>query len=195
VSILDVMKLDLETVMIFWRQNLGKGLAFLALPLGNVILFDFTNIILGSVISKEFVAELSLIRISTGVIRQFSSAILTSYSPVLSQAIFSANAHVIRRLQNRIRFTLLVAISMISGLLLISSNLIFEHYFKETTLLSRPIFVLFAVSVVLDIPWNYRSTFLFAANLHQGIAKRFLLSSLLAIISVFFLAPAMGFYE
>ena len=193
VSLFKVIKLNVDEIFLFLQHNIGKGLAFFALPVGYIILFDFSNVILGSVISKEFVAELSLLRISTGIIRQFSSAILASYSPSLSQAIFSGDARVLMRLHQRMRLTLIVTISIISVLLLFSSNLIFSYYFKGATLLSIPIFLLFALSVILDIPWNYRSTLLFAANMHEGIAKRFLLSSVLAVVAIYFLGPLLGF--
>lgn len=193
-SPLKVIRSNLKEITIFFKQNIGKGVGFLSLPIGYLVLFDFSNVILGSVISREFVAELSLLRISTGVIRQFSSAILTSYSPVVSQAIFSQDVRILKLLQKRMRFTLILTISIISALLLISSNFIFSYYFKGTTLLSFPIFVIFAISVIIDIPWNYRSTFLFAANMHEGVAMRFLLSSVLAIVAVYYLGPLMGIF-
>jgi hypothetical protein len=192
VSIISLLEIKIHDMSYFLRNNIRKGIGFLALPIGYLLLFDISNIILGTLVSKEFVGELSLLRISTGIIRQFSSAVLASYSPVLSEAIFSMDWKILKKIQARMRLTLIVTISFICALLMISSNLIVDWYFQDAETLSVSIFVIYIFCTVIDIPWVYRATFLFSANLHEGIAIRFLLSSFLALVVVYFLGPLLG---
>lgn len=178
----------------FLKLNLRKSLGFLAMPVGSLLLFDASNLILGVLMSKEFVASLSLLRISTGVIRQFSSAILTSYSPTLSREIFSGNKLKLLILKSQIRNRLIFSTVILFSILVLASDLIISEYFKNAPLITPLIFIVFLLSVAIDVPWNYRSAFLFAANEHEGVAKRFLLSSLIGIVSLFYLAPKFGLF-
>lgn len=178
----------------FLRLNLRKGFGFLAMPLGYLILFDASNLILGLIMSKEFVATLSLLRISTGVIRQFSSAVLTSYSPTLSSELFLGNRLKVLSLKSRMRTLLICSTLVLFTILTLCSDLIVSEYFKDAPLINSYIFIIFLISVAVDVPWNYRSIFLFAVNEHEGVAKRFILSSLIGTCSLFYLAPEFGFF-
>ena len=180
---------SVKEIVDFLQLNLRKGLGFLAMPVGFLLLFDASNLILAVLMSKEFVASLSLLRISTGVIRQFSSAIITSYSPILSREIFSGNKLELLSLKSQIRNRLIFSTVILFSTLALASDLIISEYFKNAPLVTPFIFIVFLISVAIDVPWNYRSAFLFAANEHEGVAKRFLLSSLIGIISLFYLAP------
>lgn len=193
-SIREATQRSLKEICIFLRSNLRKGLGFLAMPVGYLILFDVSNLILNALMSTEFVASLSLLRISTGVIRQLSSAILTSYSPSLSREIFSGNTHNLLSLKSQLRNRLIIGTVVLFSILALASDLIISEFFRNAPLVTPFIFVVFLTSVAIDVPWNYRSAFLFAANEHEGVAKRFLLSSLLAIISLFYLAPKFGLF-
>jgi O-antigen/teichoic acid export membrane protein len=178
----------------FFLLNLRKGLGFLAMPVGSVLLFDASNLILAALMSKEFVATLSLLRISTGIIRQFSSAILTSYSPSLSREIFSGNKLKLLSLKSQVRNRLILSTAILFSILALASDLIITEYFKNAPLVTLLIFIAFLISVAIDVPWNYRAAFLFAANEHEGVAKRFLLSSLIGAASLFYLAPKFGLF-
>ena len=94
---------SLRDIALFLQENLRKGLGFLAMPVGYLILFDASNLILGAIMSKEFVATLGLLRISSGVIRQFSSAVLTSYSPTLSSELSLGNKRRVFSIKSRMR--------------------------------------------------------------------------------------------
>ena len=183
---------SVKEIVDFLHLNLRKGFGFLAMPVGSLLLFDGSNLILGVIMSKEFVASLSLLRISTGVIRQLSSAILTSYSPTLSREIFSGNKIQLLSLKSQIRNRLIFSTLIPFSILALASDFIISEYFKNAPLITPLIFIVFLLSVAIDVPWNYRSVFLFAANEHEGIAKRFLLSSLIGVVSLFYLAPKFG---
>ena len=186
------LEIKWNALFLFARRNLKEGLFFLVMPLGNLLLFDGSNIVLGLYISKEFVAELNLLRISTGVIRQFSSAVLTSYSPYISHAMYSNDSSMIHKLRTRIRSLLLIGVGAISLGLVVMTNFLFSNFFKNSALISTTVFYIFLVSVILDIPWNFRASFIFAVNRHVKISMGFLTSSLLALLFVYPLAQNLG---
>lgn len=192
VSLFCVLRVNTCEYLTFGRNNLKKGILFLAVPLGNLILFDGSNIILGIFVSKQFVAELSILRISTGVIRQFSSAVLASYSPAVSHAIFSRDQDNLDKLRKRMRVILVLGITFLSIGILISMQFLFEHFFVKISLISIPVFLIFLFSVLLDVPWNFRATFLFAVNEHAEIAKKFIISSVIALIVIYPLVANLG---
>lgn len=192
ISLFRVLRVNACEYLTFGRNNLKKGVLFLAVPIGNLLLFDGSNIILGTFVSKQFVAELSILRILTGIIRQFSSAVLTSYSPAISHAIFSRDQDNLDKLRKRMRFILILGISLLSIGLLIAVQFILEHLFVNASLITIPVFLIFLSSVILDVPWNFRATFLFAVNEHAEIAKKYMISSIIALIVMYPLVANLG---
>ena len=191
-SIHYALRIRFIDVVTFFRHNVKKGVYFLGIPIGNLLLFDGSNIILGLLVSKNLVAEINLLRISTGVIRQVSSAVLSSYGPALSQAIFLADRNKFDLLRKKMKKTLFVSVSICSFGLMMGSQVLLKFFFAGSDAITLFIFMIFLISVLVDIPWNFRSTFLFAANEYIEISNRFLLTSILALISLVPLVNIFG---
>lgn len=194
ISFRSLFRMRISQNILFLRENLSAGLHFLFLPIGYMILFDGTNIILGIFISEEFVAAVSLLRIATGIFRQLTSAVLTSFYPSLSQVIFGGNLKELSRLHKKMGKLLLIFTSLLAFAFLISLDLIMSKFLSESSMVTKSVCIFFLFTVMIDIPWNFRASFLFASNSHIKLAKYFLLSSIVAILIVYPLASNLNLY-
>ena len=113
---------------------------------------------------------------------------------MLSQAIFSGNLSELSRLHKKMGKLLTFSIFSLAFLFLISLELIFSKFLYKSPLISKPICIFFLFTVLLDIPWNFRATFLFVSNNHIKLGQYFLLSSVISILILYPLASRFGLY-
>ncbi len=171
-----------------------KGLYYQAFPLGNAILLQGQVLVVQWLLGPASVAVFSTARTLVRVISQGLEIVNHSVWPEMSLLFGSRNMGRIAVLhRSSVMFSLGLSIVSVS-LFFVSGPSLYALASGNTLMADRPLLSCFLVAVPLNALWYTSSMVQLACNRHEGIAKRYLASTLIALAAAILLTRSMGIF-
>ena len=169
-----------------------KSLYFQAFPLGNAVLLQGMILVVQWTLGPAAVAVYSTARTIVRVVSQGLETVNHSVWPEMSLQFGSGNLPRIAVLhRSSVMFSLGVSVVSASLLLLFGPGL-YALASGKTLTADRALLAAFLVSVPLNALWYTSSMVQLACNRHEGLSKRYLLSTCVAWAAGLLLAESMG---
>lgn len=166
-----------------WLKDLfRKGVAFQAFPLGNALLFQGNLLVVQAVLGPAAVALFGTARTLVRSVNQILTLIKHSIWPELSY-LFGAGDKVRTVRLHRVGVGMSVAIAFAGVLVLaLIGPFLYELWVGKTISLPKRLLLLFLLPIPFNALWITSSVVHYACNQHEGLAKRYLLASVLSLL-------------
>ncbi len=176
-----------------WFKDLfKKGVAFQAFPLGNALLFQGNLLVVQFVLGPAAVALFGTARTLVRSVNQVISLIMHSIWPELSYRFGSGDMVSSARL-HRIGVGLSVLAAGFGVLVLaIIGPYMYELWVGKTISLPLQLLLVFLLPIPFNALWITSSVVHSACNQHEGLAKRYLVATILSLLSCVVLAHFQG---
>jgi O-antigen/teichoic acid export membrane protein len=165
-----------------FRNLFRKGLAFQAFPLGNALIYQGNIIIVQLILGPVAVAIFGSVRTLVRSINQMLELINQVMWPELSILFGTGDLHKAARL-HRLGVVLSIGIAFIFVLALgVFGEKLFAVWTGGAFVLSKTLLLLFLLPILFNSLWFTSSVIHMASNNHEGLAVRYLVAMVLAVI-------------
>jgi O-antigen/teichoic acid export membrane protein len=181
---------SIETKM--FRILFRKGVAFQAFPLGNALLFQGNILIVQSVLGPVAVALFGTARTLVRSVNQVFELVNQIIWPEFSLLLGAGDYVKVRKLHR-----LGVLASIISACLCVVALGLFGQWIYglwtgKTISLSQPLLLIFLLPIPFNALWYTSSVVHMASNKHEGLAIRYLIATVIAVVACWLLAYSIG---
>jgi O-antigen/teichoic acid export membrane protein len=175
-----------------FRLLFKKGIAFQAFPLGNALLFQGNLLVIQGILGPVSVALFATTRTLVRSINQLMEMVNAIIWPELSILIGTNDLVKAARL-HRIGVGLTVISSVVCVLAMsVFGRSIYELWTGRAIGLPQQLLVLFLLPIIFNGVWYTSSVVHTSCNKHEGLAIRYLIASVLAIIACSVLSYYQG---
>ena len=170
----------------------GKGIAFQSIPLGNAILFQGSIVIVQLTLGPVSVAIYSTVRTVVRTVNQGLEVINQSILPEMTHLLAAKRLSQAAKL-HRSAVWLSIFVGVLGTIFLaFFGKSAFELWVGQKTILSWTLLLAFLVPIPFTSVWFSSSAVLLACNEIEGLAIRYLLASVLTLISCGLLSLRFG---
>ena len=158
-----------------------KGIAFQAFPLGNALIFQGNLLVVQTFLGPAAVALFGTARTLVRSVNQVLELVNQVIWPELSLLIGAGNFRDAARLH---RFS--VGMSLIAGLLSLTfigtvGQEIYAWWTAQNLVLPQDLLLLFLLPIPFNALWYTSSVVHMASNEHEGLAKRFMVATMVSV--------------
>jgi O-antigen/teichoic acid export membrane protein len=158
-----------------------KGMAFQAFPLGNALLFQGNLLIVQYMLGPIAVALFATVRTMVRSINQLVEIVNSSSWPEFSVLIGTNKLIKAARLHRIAVGFSVIAATICVFLLSIFGQTIYTLWTRKAIPLPQHLFVFFLLPIIFNAIWYTSSVVHTSSNKHEGLAIRYLISSILAL--------------
>jgi O-antigen/teichoic acid export membrane protein len=174
------------------RNLFKKGLAFQAFPLGNALIYQGNILVVQLILGPAAVAVFGSVRTLVRSINQMLELINQVMWPELSFLFGTGDLQKAARL-HRIGVVSSIVIAVFFMLVLgIFGEKLFSFWTGGAFTLSQPLLLLFLLPIPFNSLWFTSSVIHMASNNHEGLAVRYLIAMVLAVIGCVVLSWLFG---
>lgn len=183
---------DVRASLVF--PLLSKGLAYQALPLGHALSNQAMLWVVGAAIGPLAVAVFgtarTMVRLGTQVMELINSAVW----PELSLLLGARNhRHAAALHRGAAAFTIGAGLATAIGVT-VAGPAVFQIWTLHELSVSHGLMAIFGISMMLQSLWHASLIVQLAANQHEGVAVRYVLAALLAVLLCYPLGSLCGIY-
>lgn len=163
------------------KKLFQKGMAFQAFPLGNAILFQGTVLVVQAILGPASVALFGTARTLIRTVSQGMELINQTIWPELSHLFGAGDHEKVKRLhRSAVGIAIVVAVLGAAGLALLGPAL-YKFWIGKSIILPYHLLLIFLIPIPFNALWLTSSVVHMASNLHENLAKRYLIATLLSI--------------
>lgn len=176
-----------------WFKDLfRKGVAFQAFPLGNALLFQGNLLVVQAILGPAAVAVFGTARTLIRSVNQVIGLINNAIWPELSYLFGKGDMHQVARL-HRLGVGLSIGVATAGVLALgLAGPDLYNFWVGKAIILPRHLLLFFLLPIPFNALWITSSVVHSACNRHEGLAKRFLLATLLSLVFCIVLSYYQG---
>lgn len=174
------------------KRMLKPSLAFMAFPVGNAIYFQGITLAINGTLGASAVVIFNAIRTLTRVISQGVTILKHSTWPEFS-ALLGRGDFLKARELNRVTFSLSFWVTNLMALILIVIGpWLLSIWTHGNVTVDRVTLSIFLASVVVNGFWFVGSSVLMSVNQHEGLAIRYIITSILGVATTYIFAGRFG---
>ncbi|WP_428329096.1 lipopolysaccharide biosynthesis protein [Mucilaginibacter sp.] len=191
--ILPIITFSFKHVQLYrFRELFKKGLAFQAFPLGNALLFQGNLLIIQGVLGPAAVAVFGTARTLVRTLNQGMELINQAIWPELN-FLFGSNDIVKAAKLHRAGVGISIFVSCFGAILLaIFGQALYHLWVGKSLQLPEGLLIVFLLPIPFNVLWYTSSVVHMATNNHEGLAKRYLIGTLLSVVACLFLSYFLG---
>jgi O-antigen/teichoic acid export membrane protein len=176
------------------KRLLRPSLAFMAFPVGNAVYFQGITLAVNATLGTSAVVAFNATRTLTRIISQAVMILKHSTWPEFSRLLGCGDIVSARKL-NRAAFGIAFwATLILSILLILIGPWLMKIWTHGAIVLDRNVLLVYLLGVVCNGIWFVGSAVLMAVNKHEGLAVRYILSTVIGVLIAYFLAGSIGLY-
>jgi hypothetical protein len=157
---------------------LRLGIVSLGMPLGYLALNETSSIFVGSVLGLETLGIFAILKSLSGVFRQVCGIFTISMQPKFTELISSNKLQTANVSFLKMRI-LLISLNTLLAMVLLASFNFLSTFIPALSSAGFFVYLIFLASSYIDIWWLIDSSIIVSTNKLEGLALRFLVSSVL----------------
>lgn len=157
---------------------LRLGIVSLGMPLGYLALNETSSIFVGSVLGLETLGIFAILKSLSGVFRQVCGIFTISMQPKFTELISSNKIQTANVSFLKMRI-LLISLNTLLAMVLLASFNFLSTFIPALSSAGFFVYLIFLASSYIDIWWLIDSSIIVSTNKLEGLALRFLVSSVL----------------
>jgi O-antigen/teichoic acid export membrane protein len=175
-----------------FRELLGPGLAFLALPLGNAITIQGATILVGSFFGVSALAAFNTYRTIARLPIQLLAMLSRSMWPEMSRLFGRRDYGLLRRMYRQGTLVAVVVCGVLCIALYLGGEAIVTRWSEGKVPFVQGVFTLLLVATLANCAWQVGQVLLSATNCHQTLSAYYILTAALSILTAMLLPSSWG---
>jgi O-antigen/teichoic acid export membrane protein len=175
-----------------FRELLGPGLAFLALPLGNAITIQGATILVGSFFGVSALAVFNTYRTIARLPIQLLAMLSRSMWPEMSRLFGRRDYGLLRRMFRQGTLVAVVVCGALCVALYFGGDAIVARWSGGKVPFAHGAFALLLVAALANCAWQVGQVLLSATNCHQTLSAYYILAATLSILTAMTLPRSWG---